>query len=386
MRNDRCPICGSESPSILLLHFSRKMNLPTEVMIRHCASDNFLFVASGASHNHYDEYYKSLANDSYHAEVGGGAIRSPIAKLQQKRLLDLLGTFFTHPRDVLDFGCGEASLLVELASEFPTSRFQGFDPSPASQIGCQKTKTLGLNNLLVSDFKPREGKYDLIISSHVLEHLLDFDLLRYWNSLLAENGLFYVEVPNSLQYATYERLEFLYYFDRLHVNHFTPQSLRRLVTAHGFGYVGHFEYQFPYRDEREYPALGMLFRKGGELVDITSLSILQAAKIYIAQEQKRARALNDQLRRFEGVLVWGGGDNFHRSIENGGPLSNLPDVIVLDQRQQIIVIGDREWTTQIPGEGIRRCPWPVVITVSQGRKDISQQVKEIDPSRQVFLL
>src|SRR5580704_6136196 len=169
MRNDRCPICGSESPSILLLHFGRKMNLPTEVTIRHCASENFLFIASSASHSHYDEYYKSLANDSYHAEVARGSIRSPIAKMQQKCLLDLLGTFFTHPRDVLDFGCGEASLLVELASEFPTSRFHGFDPSPASQIGLQKAKTLGLNNLLVSDLGPREANYDLIIASHVLE-------------------------------------------------------------------------------------------------------------------------------------------------------------------------------------------------------------------------
>jgi len=362
------------------------MNLPTEVTIRHCASDNFLFIASSASHNQYDEYYKSLANDSYHAEVACGAIRSPIAKLQQKCLLDLLGSYFARPKDVLDFGCGEASLLVELASEFPTSRFQGFDPSPASQIGCQKARTLGLNNLLVSDLKPRMAKYDLIIASHVVEHLLDFDLLHSWDSLLTEDGLLYVEVPNSLEYATHKRLEFLYYFDRLHVNHFTAQSLTRLVAAHGFGYVGHFEYQFPYRDGKEYPALGMLFRKGGAAADISSLSILQSAKIYIAQEQEKARALNDQLRRFKGVLVWGGGDNFHRSIENGGPLSNLPVVVVLDRRPQEIMIGNRKWTTEIPAEGIRRYPWPVVITVSEGRKAISQQVKGIEPSRQVFLL
>ncbi len=353
--------------------------------IRHCGSDNFLFLASG-SHHHYDEYYESLANDSYHAEVAGAADRSPIAKLQQKRLVDLLGKFFSYPRDVLDFGCGGASLLLELAGEFPTSQFQGFDPSPASQVGCQKAKELGMNNLTVSDLQPSEGKYDLIIASHVLEHLLDFDLLRSWNSLLAEDGRLYVEVPNSLRYASHERLEFLYYFDRLHVNHFTTQSLTRLLVAYGFGYVGHFEYQFPYRDGKEYPALGMLFRKGGETVDISSQSILQAAKLYIAQEQQRARELNEQLRTFDGVLVWGGGDNFCRSSENGGPLSNLPNIVVLDKRPQTIMIGDRKWVTEIPEQGIRRYPWPVVITVSEGRKVVYQQVKEVDPSRQVFFL
>src|ERR1700730_14195342 len=67
MRNDRCPICGAESAEVLQLHFNTKMSLPTEISIRHCASDNFLFVANGDQES-YDAYYKSLANDSYHAE------------------------------------------------------------------------------------------------------------------------------------------------------------------------------------------------------------------------------------------------------------------------------------------------------------------------------
>jgi hypothetical protein len=245
---------------------------------------------------------------------------------------------------------------------------------------------LGLKNLTISDQKPSDAPYDLIIASHVVEHLLNFDLLQSWNSLLSENGLLYIEVPNSLQYATHERREFLYYFDRIHVNHFTPQSLVRLLSAHGFGYVGHFEYNFPYRDGGEYPALGMLFRKGQQAVDISSPSVRQTAILYISQERLRAKALTEQLKTFEGVLVWGAGDNFHRSSENGGPLSSLRNIVVLDQRPQAIIIGDRKWITEIPAEGIRRYRWPVLITVSVGRKAICQQVQEIDPSRQVFFL
>lgn len=206
------------------------------------------------------------------------------------------------------------------------------------------------------------------------------------HSLLAENGLLYIEVPNSLQYATQERAEFLYYFDRLHVNHFTPQSLIRLLAAHGFGFVGHFEYKFPYRDGGEYPALGMSFRKGQEAVDVSSPSIRQTATRYISQEQGRAEALTKRLKTFEGVLVWGAGDNFYRSSENGGPLSYLPNIVVLDRRPQVVMNGGRKWTTEIPAEGIRRYPWPVVIAVSEGRNAICQQVKEIDPSREVFYL
>ena len=385
MRNDRCPICGSESAEVLQLHFNVKMNLPTEVTIRHCASDNFLFVASG-DQNSYDEYYKSLANDSYHGELAVGDLHSPISKLQRDQLASLLDGFFCQSKRVLDFGCGEGWLLVELASEFPSSIFRGFDPSPGARIGSLKAQTLGLKNLTISDQKPSDAPYDLIIASHVVEHLLNFDLLHSWNSLLAENGLLYVEVPNSLQYATHERREFLYYFDRIHVNHFTPQSLVRLLAAHGFGYVRHFEYKFPYRDGGEYPALGMLFKKDQEAVSISSPSIHQTGMLYISQERARAKALIERLKTFEGVLVWGAGDNFHRSSENGGPLSNLTNIVVLDQRPQVIIIGDRRWITEIPAEGIRRYRWPVLITVSVGRNTICQQVKEIDPSRQVFFL
>jgi hypothetical protein len=287
---------------------------------------------------------------------------------------------------VLDFGCGEGWLLVELAGEFQSSTFCGFDPSPGVRIGSHKAQTLGLRNLTISNQKPSDAPYDLIIASHVVEHLLDFDLLHSWNSLLAENGLLYIEVPNSLQYPTHERQEFLYYFDRIHVNHFTPQSLGRLVAAHGFGYVGHVEYKFPYRDGGDYPALGMLFRKDQQAVGISSADILQAAKLYISQEKARAKALTEQLKTFEGVLVWGAGDNFYRSSENGGPLSNLPTIVVLDQRPQLVIIGNRRWITEIPAEGILRHRWPVIITVSVGRKAICQQVREIDPSRRVFFL
>lgn len=385
MRSTRCPICGEEVPAILQLHFNRKMNLPIQVTIRHCALDNFLFVAGG-DQNDYDEYYKSVANDSYHAELAGGDLHSPISKLQRDHLLRLLGGGFGQSKNVLDFGCGEASLLVELAGEFPLSSFWGFDPGPGAQIGADKAKALGLTNLAVSNVKPIARRYDLIILSHVLEHLVDFDLLHFLNTLLTENGLLYIEVPNSLQYATYERQEFLYYFDRLHVNHFTPQSLARLAAAHGFGHVGHLEYTFPYRDGKEYPSLGTLFRKGEDPVDVPSTSILQTTTLYISQEKKKANALRERLHEFEGVLVWGAGDNFYRSSENGGPLSSLPNIIVLDRQPQVITVRGRRLTTEAPAEGIRRYPWPVVIAVSEGRKSISQQVKEIDVSRPVFFL
>jgi 2-polyprenyl-3-methyl-5-hydroxy-6-metoxy-1,4-benzoquinol methylase len=386
-RNEQCPLCGSDSSSVLQLRFSEKMNLPTEPEVRHCSSDNFLFVAGGCQED-YDEYYRSLANDSYHAELSGGDLRSPISKLQFSHLRDALGSYFETPRRVLDFGCGEGTLLVELARVFSSSTFFGYDPGPAAQVGSSKASLLGLQNIHISDLAAikQKGPFDLIIVSHVIEHLIDFDLLQLLNSLLVENGLLYVEVPNPLGYETHERKEFLYYFDRLHVNHFTPQALARLCSAHGFGYLRHFEYEFPYRDGGNYPALGMLLQKADSAGGLSSPSILDAANEYISAERERARAIESKLNAFEGVLVWGAGDNFYRSCENKGPLSNISNMVVLDRRAQRISLGGKDFRAEEPQEGIKRYNWPVVITVSEGRNALSDQVKQIDPLRPVFFI
>lgn len=387
MRNDHCPICDRATESLLRLRLNQKGRLPTNPEFRHCAVDNFVFLAEGCQ-TAYDQYYASVPNDTYHQEVSIGTARSPIAKLQSDYLVAALNGFFGIPRKVMDFGCGEACLLVELAINFPSSSFFGFDPGPAAHIASSKAKALGLNNLSIGDLKTsvERGPFDLVIASHVVEHLLEFDPLRTLNSLLAANGLLYVEVPDPLRYETCERREFLYYFDRLHVNHFTPQSLTRLAAAYDFASIKHFQYSFPYRDGGEYPALGMLLRKGRADAAVTSPNILEAVNRYIQQEKSRAGKIADQLRAFEGILVWGVGDNFFRSAGNDGPLSHLHKFALLDRRSCEIMIGNQKYNTMAPETGIRHYDWPLVVTVSEGREAISREIGELDPSRATFFL
>lgn len=387
VRNELCPLCGSATEPLLHLQFSAKMGLPADVGIRYCASENFLFVAAGSS-SAYDEYYRSLANDSYHAELSPDNLHSPIAQLQRRNLSAALGSYLDKKRKVLDFGCGEAALLVELAAEFPPSTFIGFDPSPGAQIGTKKADLLGLKNLRIASFAEISdaGPYDLIIVSHVLEHLLDFGLLDLLNTLLTDTGLLYVEVPNALQYEHYRRREFLYYFDRLHLNHFTPQSLARLTANHGFQFVERLEYAFPYRDGEQYPALGILFRRGKQIAAVSSPSVMEAAERYISAEKQRAKVIAAGFDSYPSVLVWGAGDNFYRAMSNNGPLSQLQHIVVLDSRAQEITIENRKFTTASPAKGIQCNPWPVIITISANHQAISDQVHEIDPNRPVFFV
>ena len=98
------------------------------------------------------------------------------------------------------------------------------------------------------------------------------------------------------------------------------------------------------------------------------------------------RELQNSSNEYEGVLVWGAGDNFFRSIENGGPLSGLRNMVVLDRCSQKISIGGETYFTEDPKDGIRRLSWPVVISVSERRKDLKEYVRRIDPNRHVYFV
>src|SRR5690606_37611849 len=76
---------------------------------------------------------------------------------------------------------------------------------------------------------------DLVIYSHVLEHIPDVrDELRRIRSLLAPGGLLYVEVPSARHIRRAYRGDFLRLLQNAHTFHFTLRSLRNLLLAEGF--------------------------------------------------------------------------------------------------------------------------------------------------------
>lgn len=59
-----------------------------------------------------------------------------------------------------------------------------------------------LKRIGIKKYVPNERKYDIIIISHVLEHLLNpLETISEAYSILEDDGLLYIEVPNSMNYA-----------------------------------------------------------------------------------------------------------------------------------------------------------------------------------------
>ena len=140
------------------------------------------------------------------------------------------------PRDakILEIGCNDGRFLQRL-KERGWSNLSGLEPTGnTSKEAAGKGfkvyhQSLDSNTslALVDD----QGAWDCVVLRQVLEHISELqDFGRALNGLLRKEGLLVVEVPDSrinfgsLDYALWEE----------HVNCFTPESLGRFLTQHGF--------------------------------------------------------------------------------------------------------------------------------------------------------
>jgi len=94
---------------------------------------------------------------------------------------------------ILDFGCGFGQIMRALQSRGYTN-VKGYDIEPAAVNHCRSS---GLD---VSVSQPKNDRFDLIILSHVLEHIDKKQIisqLRTIKSMLNNGGALFLCVPNA---------------------------------------------------------------------------------------------------------------------------------------------------------------------------------------------
>jgi SAM-dependent methyltransferase len=277
---------------------------------------------------------------------------------------------------ILDVGCGQAGLLRTLFQQYPENSYYAVDPNVSSAQLADKQIHFS------DDWKSLEGTFDLIILSHTIEHLVDFDDIAELSGRLSSTGQLYIEVPDAATYIDYQRREFLYYFDRLHINHFTRQSLLRLVGQLGLSVVDAGRNDFDYKDGAPYPAIYVRATpmRTARLEDnAIACSLFQRLQNYIATESVRVKALQLKLLERSEVVAYGFGDNFFRSVSIHGPLHNLPLAGVIDRRHSIL--SKSEYANTYRFLGIDECCriFPAatyVVAVSWGFIEIQKALQE----------
>ncbi len=212
-----CILCKTPDHLVPVAHKDRHGKPLTTVLCRHCG---FVFTQPRPSPAELDHFYRADYRREYkqtYSPKPRHVFRA--GKVALERLTYLLPILNGKHR-VLDAGCGGGEMLFML-------RQLGFDADglePNEGYGSAARDFLNLPVQLTSyqNASIEPGSRDVIISFHVLEHLLDpVHALQTFHEWLKEDGLMLIEVPNVFSRCQWPASR----YHRGHLQHFSASTL-----------------------------------------------------------------------------------------------------------------------------------------------------------------
>lgn len=311
-----CPICGSAVAHLLhhqCFALPADHPLPRAVNIVACPTCDFVFADTEADAAAYDRYYSDYSKYSDQGtSTGGGGNACDNARIQvtaaeiARHLPDLSSR-------IVDIGCANGGILGALHS-MGYSNLLGVDPSPECVSNTQKLFQIPAMQGWLGAPPPEAGGSDLIILSHVLEHVLMLgESLVQARALLSPGGMLYVEVPDAARYSECFAAPFQD-FNTEHINHFCVASLANLCAAHGFEPVAEGTKTLDIPGGAFYPACYGFFRlaetaPADQPVWRRAPEFLEVMKRYVTESSERLHQIETKLDSVlsQSVIVWGVG-------------------------------------------------------------------------------
>ena len=223
----RCPYCNSKK---LEFFYSKYVEFK-KIRIDKCLNCDLCMQNPRIDKSSIDDFYNSVYRSKFDKKHISGLISR--GKSRGKYIFEYIyeNNKFNKSLSVLEYGCGYGGILEYF-------RDKSFDI-----YGIEKdvklNESLNERNIKVFNGELTEYnkniKFDLIILSHVLEHLYDpSSLINEAYKLLKPNGKLYIEVPG----INNERIKKRYYSIQLgHLFYFNLNSMLNLIDKDKFNIV-----------------------------------------------------------------------------------------------------------------------------------------------------
>lgn len=149
----------------------------------------------------------------------------------------------TKPLNILEVGCGDGSTGAAAIAQASVARYDGVElDAGAAKLAEDKLTSVTLANAEHLDLATLGHRYDVLIMSEVLEHLVDpWLFLKRATAILNDGATIYASSPNVASLKVVKSLlkgRFDYQpsgtMDRTHLRWFTPSTYREMFESVGF--------------------------------------------------------------------------------------------------------------------------------------------------------
>ena len=218
----QCPIC--ESMGQFHKDYTASNPIFTGLAIHSCLNCGFFYVYKMPSSTELEKYNSSYW-DNAHSYLASSSFDNPWFQLLANLRHNYLEEFVDlNNLSILEVGPGEGYLAKRILSEHTNVSYHVVE-SDKSVFNVLNTLPIKVYGDFLSI--PSNQKYDLVIASHVLEHVSDpQDFIASIQSFVRTSGLLFIEVPC---------LDFLYKsFHDPHLLFFDKPSLGYLLKDNSF--------------------------------------------------------------------------------------------------------------------------------------------------------
>ena len=223
-----CSCCKSTSKTFLHHVYDHEYHTTEQQFpLNKCNECGLIYLSPRPNQNALDIIYP-ISYNNFHTRVDDeiSYVQKVTNFLQSLRLKKLIHKYFPkrHAIKVLDVGCGDGFILDRIKSTFSDFKTYGVEPNKYAAEWAGKNHDVYCG--LIEDYHT-QTKFDLITSSHVIEHVSDpLGFLIKLKSMLNENGILIIDTPNidCLQYKIFGK-----YWGGIHApRHWTLFSVKTL--------------------------------------------------------------------------------------------------------------------------------------------------------------
>ena len=299
-----------------------------------CCRCGFGYADNIPSQEEFNDYYASMSK--YEFDHKDGVVAQDYIA-QYTKIADFIIPHISSPEaHILDIGCSTGALL----SIFKNRGYQnllGLDPSSNCVQVANELYDVTAVVGDISSFRA-EGTFDLVILSAVLEHLVDFEYsMKKIQSLLSENGLLFIEVPDVERFHTFISAPYQQ-FSVEHINYFSKDSIKNFLAAYSFNMLELKQNESSLNMTID-PDLFVLARYSDSSVPlemspdvISEPSLLNYVEQCAEIDEKIRAIISEKLLHLDRFIVWGAGTHTQRLIGAGLDTSKILYIVDSNKR------------------------------------------------------